>query len=106
VGKEFACNAGYTGDVGSIPALGRSPRGRKWQPTPIFLPENSHGQSSLGLGKIRKKKLAIRDKWCQIQLEVMECRQMGIPRGRKHGKIFHRSSGKNESEAKARKGNK
>lgn len=59
-----------------------------------------------GIGKNKKKKLAIRDKWCQIQLEVMECRQMGIPMGRKYGKIFQRSSEKNESEAKAIKGNK
>ena len=62
---------------------------------------------SLRLGKIRKKKLAIRDKWCQIQLEVMECRQMGIPMGRKHGETFQRSSGKkNEPETKAIKENK
>ena len=39
-GKESACQAG---DVGSIPALGRSPWGRKWQSTPVFLPEKSHG---------------------------------------------------------------
>ena len=51
MGKEFACNAGYTGDVGSIPGLGRSPRGGKWQPTPIFLPENSHEQRSLASPK-------------------------------------------------------
>ena len=31
-----------TGDVGSIPELGR-----KWQPTPIFLSRKSHGQRSL-----------------------------------------------------------
>lgn len=47
-----------------------------------------------GIGKNKKKKLAIRDKWCQIQLEVMECRQMGISMGRKYGKIFHWSSEK------------
>ena len=28
-GKEYACNAGDTGDMGSIPGLGRSPRGRR-----------------------------------------------------------------------------
>ena len=70
-GKESACN---TGDLGSIPGLGRSPgegKGyplqysdlanswvaenqtqlslwqRKWQPTPVFLPGESHGQRSL-----------------------------------------------------------
>ena len=33
-------------DVGSIPGLGRSLR-RAWQPTPILLPADSHGQKSL-----------------------------------------------------------
>ena len=46
-GKESACNAGDTGDRSSIPGLGRSPGGGKWQPTPVFLPEKSHGQRSL-----------------------------------------------------------
>ena len=43
-GKEFACN---TGDPGLIPELGRSPWRRKWRPTPVLLPEKSHGQRSL-----------------------------------------------------------
>ena len=43
VGKESTCNAG---EWGSIPGLGRSPRA-KWQPTPIFLLEGSHGQGNL-----------------------------------------------------------
>jgi len=46
-GKESACNAGDTGDKSSIPGLGRSPGGGKWQPTPVFLPEKCHGQRSL-----------------------------------------------------------
>ena len=44
--KESACNAGDVRDEGSIPGLGRSP-GRKWQPTPVFLPGESHGQRCL-----------------------------------------------------------
>ena len=43
VGEESACNAGVTGDMSSIPGLGR----RKWQVTSIFLPEKSHGHRSL-----------------------------------------------------------
>ena len=35
------------GDTGSIPGLGRSPWRRVWQPTPIFLPGESHQQRSL-----------------------------------------------------------
>ena len=31
-GKEYACNAGDTGDVGSIPRLGRSPGGGNGNP--------------------------------------------------------------------------
>ena len=45
-GKEFACNAGATGDAGSIPGLGRSPGGEHG-PTPVFLPEESHRERSL-----------------------------------------------------------
>ena len=52
--KVSACNAG---DPGLIPGLGRSPGEgngnllqcswrRKWQPTPVFLPGESHGQRS------------------------------------------------------------
>ena len=41
--KESACNAG---DPGSIPGSERSLR-RGWQPTPVFLPGESHGWRSL-----------------------------------------------------------
>ena len=42
--KESACSAG---DLGSIPGLGRSPGMQGWQPTPVFLPGEPHGQRSL-----------------------------------------------------------
>ena len=35
------------GDLGLTPGSGRLPWRRKWQPAPVFLPEKSHGQSSL-----------------------------------------------------------
>ena len=41
---ESACNAG---DLGLIPRSGRIPWRRKWQPTPVFLPGESHGQRNL-----------------------------------------------------------
>ena len=44
-GKESACSAG---DPGSIPGSGRfSVWRREWQPTPVFLPREFHGQRSL-----------------------------------------------------------
>ena len=44
VGKNPPINVG---DVGSIPKLGRKKR-KKWQLTPVFLPEKYHRQSSQG----------------------------------------------------------
>ena len=41
VSKETACNAG---DLGSIPGWERFPWKRKCQPTPVFLPGESHEQ--------------------------------------------------------------
>ena len=46
-GIESGCNAGDTGDENSTPGLGRSPGRRKWQPTPVFLPGQYHGQRTL-----------------------------------------------------------
>ena len=46
-GKESTCNAGDTGNMGSIHWLGRSPEGGNGKPTLVFLLEKSHGQSGL-----------------------------------------------------------
>ena len=43
-GKESACNAG---DLDLTPGLGRSPWRRAWQPTPVLLGGESHGQRNL-----------------------------------------------------------
>ena len=45
--KESACN---TGDVGLIPGSGRSPEWKEWQPIPVFLSEEFHGQRLLSMG--------------------------------------------------------
>ena len=45
--KESARNTGATKDAGSIPGSGRSPWRRAWQPPPVPLPGESHGQRSL-----------------------------------------------------------
>ena len=42
--KNLPANAGDIRDAGSIPGLGRYPGGRAWQPTPVFLPGEPHGQ--------------------------------------------------------------
>ena len=45
--KNPLVNAEDKGDLGSIPELERFPQRRKWQPSPVFLPGESHGQRSL-----------------------------------------------------------
>ena len=47
VGKESACQRRRHGRCGFDPWVGKIPRGRKWQPTPVFLPGKFHGQRSL-----------------------------------------------------------
>ena len=47
MGKEPACNAGDAGDMGSIPGVRKIPWRRAWQPIPVFLPGEFHGQRSL-----------------------------------------------------------
>ena len=44
--KNLSSNAGDAWDVGSTPQLGTSPGGG-WQPTPVLLLGNSHGQRTL-----------------------------------------------------------
>ena len=46
VGKDSACSAGDTGH-GFNPWIRKIAWRRNWQPTPVFLPEKSHGQRSL-----------------------------------------------------------
>ena len=44
--KNPPANAGDARDTGLIPGSGRFPW-RKWQPTPVFLPGEFHGQRKL-----------------------------------------------------------
>ena len=46
--KESACNAGVTGDIGSIPGSGSSPGGGNGNPLQYSCLENPYGQRSLG----------------------------------------------------------
>ena len=45
--KNPPANAGDVRDVGSIPESGRCPWRRAWQPTPVFLLGESHGERNL-----------------------------------------------------------
>ena len=46
-GKEFACRCRRHKRCRFNPWVGKIPWRRKWQPTPVFLPGESHGQRSL-----------------------------------------------------------
>ena len=59
--KNPLVNAGYPGDMGSIPGLGRSPGGENAN-HPVFLPEESHGQ----------RNLAGYSPWCLKYLDTTE----------------------------------
>ena len=63
-GKES--NAGY---ASWIPGLGRSPWRRKRQPTPVFLPGKSHGQTSLAGYSPRGSKKLDKTEHTQIMLK-------------------------------------
>ena len=45
--KNLPANAGDIRDMGLIHGSGRFPWRRAWQPTPVFVPGESHGQRSL-----------------------------------------------------------
>ena len=47
-GKEPTCRCRMHRRWGFSPWVGKISWRRKWQPTPAFLPEKSHGQRSLG----------------------------------------------------------
>ena len=46
-GKEPACQCRRHKSCRFDPWVGKIPWRRKWQPTPVFLPEESHGRRSL-----------------------------------------------------------
>ena len=65
-GEESACNAG---DPGSTPRWGKIPWSRAWQPTPVFLPGELHGQRSLaGYSLWSRKELDLTE---QLSLSVV-----------------------------------
>ena len=60
--KNPPIDAGDIRDTGSIPGSGRFSWRRAWQPTPVFLPGESHGQRSLaGYNSWGRKELDLND---------------------------------------------
>ena len=56
-GKEYACQCGRHRRAGFSPWVGKIPWRRKWQHTPVLLPEEPYGQRSLAdyrLGGLKK----------------------------------------------------
>ena len=64
--KASACNAG---DLGLIPGSGRFPWRRKWQPTPVFLPGESHGWRSLVGYSPRGRKESDTTEWLHFHFQ-------------------------------------
>ena len=52
--KNPPVNAGDTRDEGSVPGLRRSSWRRRWQPAPVFLPENFGRRSQVSKSQTRK----------------------------------------------------
>ena len=46
-GKQPICQCRRLKRAGFDPLVGKTPWSRKWQPTPVFLSGESHGQKSL-----------------------------------------------------------
>jgi len=58
--RNLPANVGDIRDLGSIPGSGKIPWRRAWQPIPVFLPGESHGQRSLvGYSSKGRKELDI-----------------------------------------------
>ena len=51
--KNLLANTGRYKRHGFNPWVGKIPWRRAWQPTPVFLPGESHGQRSLGPQRVR-----------------------------------------------------
>ena len=60
--KNLLANVGDTRDTGTIPGLRKISQRRKWQPIPVLLPEEFHGQRSLAGYRPRYQKESDRTK--------------------------------------------
>ena len=73
-GKESSCQCRRYRRLGFDPWVGKIPWSRKWQPTPVFLPERSHGQRSLaGYGPWGHNKSWTRLKRLNSSTSIVAC---------------------------------
>ena len=59
-GEEPACQCRRHKRLGFYPWIGKIPWRRKWQPTPVFLPEKFHGQRSLAEPRVTKSWICLK----------------------------------------------
>ena len=70
-GKEFACQCrGWKFD----PWVGKIPWRREWQPTPVLLPGEFHGQRSLGGSSLWGHKGSDTSEWLALSLLLISVR--------------------------------
>ena len=66
VAKNLPANEGNTGNISSIPGLGRFPWRMKWQPTQYSLHAKFHGQRSLA-----GSSHGVTKSWTQLSLNAL-----------------------------------
>ena len=71
-GKESACQCRTHKRWGINPWVGKTPRRRKWQPTPVLLPGKSHGQRSLVGSSAWGRRESDRNKWLSAHTHTLK----------------------------------
>ena len=80
-GKESACNEGDPGLIPGYRIWSLLPWRRAWQPTPVFLPGQFHGQRSLaGYSSWGREELDMAE-WPQLTHYVITVSSFNIPSG-------------------------
>ena len=79
--KESTCQCMRCRKCGFDPWLGKIPWRRKWEPTPVFLPEKSHGQRSLvGCGPRGRKESAMTSTHGETKIQHVKInKQIPVP---------------------------
>ena len=72
-GKESACQCRKCKRLEFDPWVRKIPQRRKWQPTPIFLPGESHGQRSLAGYSQWDRKVSDMNEWLSMYAVLENC---------------------------------